>query len=78
MKKTIKKKKEIKIDPPSFEQRIKAYIVHINKVATDLELKVEPIINWKKGKPNTLGKFAIYLLKLSGAKLDTKFTNLKK
>lgn len=77
MKKTTKKKK-IKIDPPSFEQRIKAYIVHVNKVATDLGLKVEPIINWRKGKPNRLGKIAIFLLKLSGAKLDTKFTNTKK
>lgn len=77
MKKTTKQKKKIKIES-TFEQRIKAYIVHANKVATDLGLRVEPIINWKKGKPNRLGKFAIFLLKLSGAKIDTKFTNTKK
>lgn len=75
MKKTIKKK--IKIEP-TFEQRIKAYLIHINKVASELGLKVQPILSWKKGKPNTLGKVAIFLLKLSGAKLDTQFTNIKK
>lgn len=77
MKKLIKKKK-IKIEPLSFEKRVREYIYKTNKVATDLELRVEPVINWKKGKPNRLGKIAFYLLKLSGAKLDTKITNLKK
>lgn len=75
MKKTTKKK--IKVEP-TFDQRVKAYLIHVNKVATDLDLRVEPTVTWKKIKPNMLGKFAIFLLKLSGAKLDTKFTNIKK
>lgn len=77
MKKTITKKKEIKVEH-SFEERVKAYIFSSNKMAIDLELNVSPIINWTRGKPTLFGKFAIYLLKVSGAKLDTQFTNLKK